>query len=50
MRAVDTPVLCGDASRLHAATGWKPRYELTETLADLLEAARRSVIGDTPPR
>lgn len=50
MRAIDTPVLCGDASRLRSATGWKPRYELSETLADLLGAARRSVIGDTPRR
>jgi GDP-4-dehydro-6-deoxy-D-mannose reductase len=50
MRAVDTPLLCGDATRLRSATGWEPRYELAETLADLLEAARRSVIGDTPRR
>ena len=50
MRAVDTPLLCGDAARLRATTGWEPRYELHETLTDLLEAARRSVIGDTPRR
>jgi nucleoside-diphosphate-sugar epimerase len=50
MRPVDTPLLCGDAGRLRSATGWEPRHALTETLADLLEAARRSVIGDTPGR
>jgi GDP-4-dehydro-6-deoxy-D-mannose reductase len=50
LRAVDTPLLCGDATRLRSATGWEPRHELSETLADLLEAARRAVIGDTPRR
>jgi GDP-4-dehydro-6-deoxy-D-mannose reductase len=50
MRPVDTPLLCGDAGRLRSATGWEPRHALAETLADLLEAARRSVIGDTPGR
>jgi nucleoside-diphosphate-sugar epimerase len=41
MRQVDTPLLCGDATRLRSTTGWKPSYELADTLADLLEAARR---------
>jgi GDP-4-dehydro-6-deoxy-D-mannose reductase len=50
MRAVDTQLLCGDASRLRATTGWEPTRELAETLADLLQAARDSVIGDTAPR
>ena len=50
LRSVDTPLLCGDARRLRAATGWKPTRELAATLADLLEAARESVIGDTSPR
>ena len=50
LRAVDTPLLCGDASRLRSATGWEPKRDLSDTLADLLEAARESVIGDTPGR
>jgi GDP-4-dehydro-6-deoxy-D-mannose reductase len=50
LRSVDTPLLCGDAGRLRAATGWEPRHALAGTLADLLEAARQSVIGDTSTR
>jgi GDP-4-dehydro-6-deoxy-D-mannose reductase len=50
MRAVDTHRLCGDPARLHAATGWAPAYTHARTLADLLAAARRSVIGDTAGR
>ena len=50
LRAVDTHRLCGDPARLHAATGWTPGYSHAQTLADLLAAARRSVIGDTAGR
>jgi GDP-4-dehydro-6-deoxy-D-mannose reductase len=32
--------LCGDASRLRAATGWAPTIPLEQTLADTLAAAR----------
>jgi len=50
LRAVDTHRLCGDPARLHATTGWGPAYSHAQTLADLLAAARRSVIGDTAGR
>jgi GDP-4-dehydro-6-deoxy-D-mannose reductase len=43
VRPVEIPVLCGDPSRLAAATGWEPRIPLEQTLADTLEAARRQV-------
>jgi GDP-4-dehydro-6-deoxy-D-mannose reductase len=36
VRPVDVPVLRGDASRLHAATGWIPSIPLATTLADVL--------------
>jgi GDP-4-dehydro-6-deoxy-D-mannose reductase len=36
VRPVDVPVLRGDASRLHAATGWRPTTPLAKTLADVL--------------
>ena len=32
--------LCGDASKLRAATGWEPTIPLEQTLADTLHAAR----------
>jgi GDP-4-dehydro-6-deoxy-D-mannose reductase len=32
--------LCGDASKLRAATGWEPTIPLEQTLADTLQAAR----------
>ncbi len=36
VRPVDTPALRGDPSRLVAATGWAPRIDLDQTLADVL--------------
>jgi GDP-4-dehydro-6-deoxy-D-mannose reductase len=42
LRPVDVPTLSGDASRLRAATGWEPRIPLEQTLADTLEAARKT--------
>jgi GDP-4-dehydro-6-deoxy-D-mannose reductase len=36
LRADDPPWLVGDASRLTAATGWRPDYSLSATLADVL--------------
>jgi GDP-4-dehydro-6-deoxy-D-mannose reductase len=36
LRPVDMPDLCGDPSRLRAATGWEPEFSLPETLADVL--------------
>lgn len=42
-RPTDLPVVCGDASKLAAATGWKPRIPLDQTLAEALEHARAAV-------
>jgi GDP-4-dehydro-6-deoxy-D-mannose reductase len=36
VRPVDVPVLRGDATRLHATTGWRPTTPLAKTLADVL--------------
>ncbi|MEX0691978.1 MAG: NAD-dependent epimerase/dehydratase family protein [Gemmatimonadales bacterium] len=38
VRPVDLPELVGDASRLRAATGWSPRYDLNTTLREVLRA------------
>jgi GDP-4-dehydro-6-deoxy-D-mannose reductase len=43
VRPTDTPIVCGDPARLRAATGWEPRIELGQTLADTLDAARAAV-------
>jgi GDP-4-dehydro-6-deoxy-D-mannose reductase len=45
LRPVDLPVQCGDASRLRAATGWRPEIPLERTLSDMLEAARALTVG-----
>lgn len=45
-RPAEIPVLCGDASKLREATGWKPELPLERTLADALEAARREVAAE----
>ncbi len=46
LRPVDLPVLRGDASRLRAATGWKPEIGIEETLGDLLDDMRSRVASD----
>jgi GDP-4-dehydro-6-deoxy-D-mannose reductase len=43
LRSGDIQTLCGDASRLRAATGWTPTIPLEQTLADTLDAAREAV-------
>ena len=42
VRADDPPEIRGDASRLTAATGWRPERPLSSTLADVLASAARS--------
>jgi len=46
VRPVDLPVLRGDASRLAAATGWRPEIPLAQTLADLLDDMRSRVAAE----
>ncbi|MBI4162587.1 MAG: GDP-mannose 4,6-dehydratase [Candidatus Aenigmarchaeota archaeon] len=36
MRPADVPLLSGDYSKFHAATGWKPEIEFQKTMEDLL--------------
>ena len=43
LRASEITVVCGDASKLQAATGWSPTIPLEQTLADTLDAARAAV-------
>lgn len=38
LRPADIPVLVGDPSALHAATGWRPAIPFDQTLRDLLDA------------
>ena len=38
VRGGDIFHLVGDAAKLHAATGWAPRYSLDDTLRDVLDA------------
>ncbi|MBR6046445.1 MAG: GDP-mannose 4,6-dehydratase [Ruminococcus sp.] len=37
MRPSDTPVICGDHSKLTAHTGWEPRLGIDDILSDVLE-------------
>lgn len=43
MRPVDVPVVRGDPSKLAAATGWQPEYDLDTTLRDVLDQWRERV-------
>jgi GDP-4-dehydro-6-deoxy-D-mannose reductase len=43
VRPVDVPVLVGDPAKLVAATGWRPRYDLEDTLDAVLAAARAAL-------
>ena len=42
-RPVDVPVLRGDPTKVHAATGWTPTIPLDQTLSDLLTEWRARV-------
>ena len=43
LRPVDVPEIRGDAARLLADTGWRPRLTLEETLRDVLSDCRQRV-------
>jgi GDP-4-dehydro-6-deoxy-D-mannose reductase len=45
VRAVEVPVLRGEASRLAARTGWAPEIPLEDTLADILAAWQTELAG-----
>ena len=47
VRAVDAPRMVGDNTKLRAATGWEPSFDLGQTLADVLDDARERVAAET---
>jgi GDP-4-dehydro-6-deoxy-D-mannose reductase len=40
-RPSDTPVMVGDNAKLRAETGWEPEWDIKDTLAALLDEARK---------
>jgi len=40
-RPSDTPFMVGDNTKLRRDTGWEPEWDITDTLSDLLNAARK---------
>ena len=44
VRSVDQPLLVADASKLRSAVGWEPRYEIEQTLTDMLAYCRQSLV------
>lgn len=49
MRPSDNPIVVGDASRLHAETGWRAEVPIDRTLADLLDWWRGQLGGPAGP-
>lgn len=43
VRASDVPIIRGDASKLRNATGWRPGYDLADTILDVLNDWRERV-------
>lgn len=43
MRAVDTPLIVGDCSKLRAQTGWEPQIPFEQTVKDVLDYWREEV-------
>jgi len=48
LRPSDVPVLLGDTSRFHAATGWQTTIPFERTLADMLDYWRRAEPARVP--
>jgi len=48
LRPSDVPVLLGDYSKFHAATGWDPAIPFETTLADMLDYWRRAEPARVP--
>jgi GDP-4-dehydro-6-deoxy-D-mannose reductase len=46
-RSVDQQVFYGDSTKARTETGWKPRYELQQTLGDLAEFWRTRIAEET---
>jgi len=49
LRPSDVPVSVCDNRRLVAATGWRPRIPLRQSLQDLLDGWRREIAGNAAP-
>jgi len=47
MRPSDIPDLVGDSSKFRQATGWRPSFQFSTTLSDLLEYWRRRVSDES---
>jgi GDP-4-dehydro-6-deoxy-D-mannose reductase len=43
LRPSDVPLLKGDYSKFHKATGWKPSIPFRKTLADIMEYWRERI-------
>ncbi|MGB1287032.1 MAG: GDP-mannose 4,6-dehydratase [Aggregatilineales bacterium] len=43
LRPSDMPIIQGDYTRLHQATGWQPSIDFTQTLHDILEDCRERI-------
>jgi GDP-4-dehydro-6-deoxy-D-mannose reductase len=43
IRSVDQPLLVADSGKLLAATGWRPQYQIQQTLADMLAFYRKAI-------
>lgn len=48
LRPLDTPDLCGDSTKLREALQWSPKIPFEDSLADILDEARRRVAGEAP--
>jgi len=45
-RPLDPPVVVGDPARLRALTGWTPRFDLADSVGELLGACRAALAAD----
>ena len=45
VRPVDLAYLVASAAKLHAAVGWMPQYSIEQTLTDMLDFSRRTLVS-----
>jgi len=45
LRPNEVPALCGDSTKIRTELGWKPEYDITKLIKEMIDEARKSLRG-----